>query len=406
MMDKRDKKELIAGIRDFLRDFEEPYDHREWAHFQRYRKKQRKSIPRFVKLAGIAASLFLMVYASVKYLPLLDGIDNRKTPVQKQAPDLMEDAGQYKRDSVIVDSIPPAVDAAGQNKEQIDAPPTRMPQTSRAVSDMQLGDPVFAGPTDAGASTPGSLDGLPSINKGEIETVPMSKHVAPGWKPQTGTSHRVEDIKLPALRLSTKNRLNLGDIKFGANLNSALTDKGLVLGGGLSAQIAFTNRMSAEIGLSYSSMTAGKRWAADMSDTTGSQVVESRNTIGMVSLPVSLNYAFTERFSVSLGLAPFSAVRDRRTDVIQSNRWVHGDMLSGDTTRRIISERTESNRPDSIYRGNNYWGFIQLSGYVTPPFLQRYNTVIAPYVGIPVGRLRNDRYRWLHGGVSLRFYVQ
>src|SRR5690606_13930610 len=172
----------------------------------------------------------------------------------------------------------------------------------------------------------------------------------------------------------------------------------------LSARFPLTDRISAEIGINYSRMKVGDDWAADKADTVSSQLVGTREIINMVSVPVSLGYTFSESFSASLGITPFRALGGKHIDILQRNRWVHGSSSSLDTAGKLIHERSEMSRPDSLYRGNTYWGFVQLSGHFSPAFFRRYNMVVAPYVGIPVGRLRNDRNSWLHGGVSLRFY--
>ena len=388
MMDKRDKKELITGIRDFLGDFEEPYNPEEWKHFQRHRKKkQRRPIPLFVKLAGIAASLFLVVYASMKYLPLLEGIDKTKNPMPKQAP---KPVGEVERkDSIRIDSVSRGIDRlkpVGNDS----APQIPIPRAIDSVSSGQ--HPPYSNRIEP--------------TREQLETIPLSGHLTGTVKPPYQKPYRERGIKLPNLRLPDESRIAIRNVRFGVNLNPAFTDKGFAFGGGLSARVALTDRISTEIGVGYSGMTVGNDWEADMSDTVNSQIVGSRNTVGMVSIPVSVNYAFSENFSASLGLVPFRAISDRRTDMLQTNRWMRGDMASGDTTLRLVSERSKSRRPDSLYRGSAYWGFIQLSGHIAPAVLRRYNMEIAPYVGIPVGRLRDDRYRWLHGGVSLRFYFQ
>ncbi|MBK1439836.1 hypothetical protein JHJ32_07565 [Parapedobacter sp. ISTM3] len=405
MMGKRSKKELITGVRDFLRDFEEPYDHREWERFQRHRKKkQRKPLPLFVKLAGIAASLFLMVYASVKYLPLLDGTDRKETPVPRQTPKLPADINGQREDSITIDSISQGVDRSGQTNEEDGIQPGEIRRMVDSPGDIQS--------QQVSSELPGGRETLMSDAKmimpptgSEMETVPLPKHLGSAGKLPKRTPHRGKGISLPSLHRSDESGVDLGNIGFGVNLNPAFTDKGFTFGGGVSARIPLTDRISTEIGINYSRMTAGKNWRADMTDTINSQTVGTRNTVGMVSIPFSLNYAFSENFSASLGLMPFRAVSDRRTDILQTNRWVRGDLSSGDTTRRLVSERSKMRQPDSLYLGNNYWGFVQLSGRISPTFLKRYNIVIAPYVGIPIGRLRNEQYQWLHGGVSLRFYL-
>lgn len=406
-MDKREKKELITGIRDFLRDVEEPYDHSEWEHFQRQRrKKRRRGIPLFVKLAGIAASLFLMVYASVKFLPLLERADRTKEPVLKQAPWPVGDADGKKKDSIVIDSMSPLGDSINRSNEQDNMPPIRNHLPIGPVAGVNPPPRIPTAPPAERLSTPDSPNTGQFGKTIEIKTAPLLEQVAMARKPTQGNSFRVKGVRLPNLRVLGESGMNRRRFGFGANLSPALTDNGFAFGGGVSARFALTNRISTEIGISYSRMTVGKDWEADLSDTTGFQVVGIRNTVGMLSIPVALNYAFTEHFSASVSVIPFRGVSDRRTDILQSNRWVRGDISTGDTTRRLVSERSESRRPDSLYGGKNHWGFVQLSGHVAPAFLKRYNTVIAPYVGVPVGQLRDDRYRWLHGGVSLRFYLQ
>src|SRR5690606_39963833 len=111
MMDKRPRKELIDGLRDSLRNFEERYDRSEWEHFQRQRnKRRRKPIPLFVKLAGIAASLFLMVYASVRILPLLDFTDDAGKHIPSEVTSPQKEPEQENPDSLVVDSIAKSIE--------------------------------------------------------------------------------------------------------------------------------------------------------------------------------------------------------------------------------------------------------------------------------------------------------
>lgn len=173
----------------------------------------------------------------------------------------------------------------------------------------------------------------------------------------------------------------------------------------ITARLPLSDRLSAEIGVSYEHLKVGEDKEADPADTVSLQVVGVRHAVGMVSVPVSLNYAISENFAASLGLVPFRVVRDQRTDILQRNRWVSG-ASSGDTAGRLIVERARMKQADSVYMGNTYFGFIRLSGQYTPPILPRRNLVLAPFVAVPVGRLRNDEYHWLHGGVSIRFYLR
>src|SRR3546814_412501 len=104
MMDKRPRKELIDGLRDSLRNFEERYDRSEWEHFQRPNKR-RNTVPLFVKLAGIAASLFLMVYAAVLVLPILDRPDDTGKDIQKEVPRSLGKTEQSPIDTLAVDTV-------------------------------------------------------------------------------------------------------------------------------------------------------------------------------------------------------------------------------------------------------------------------------------------------------------
>lgn len=385
-MDKKPKRELIAGIKDFLKDFEEPYDHREWKNFQRLRKrKQRKPIPLVVKLAGIAASLFLMVYASVRFLPFFEEanettgqasdsrpVPERPTPLQEMEP--------------------------GEEVSPIAEPSQR--DIGHAIQEYHIRtDSITEAVVD-------SVRIEPAVNKVDIQSISLARTLDGHRKPLHSSSHKPLVGSLPNLRPGVGNRVNLGDIKIGVNINPVFAAKGFSVGGGLSAQIPLSSRISAEIGASYSNIIVGTDLDIDVPSMEGDYMVGTRNAVGMVAVPVALNYSVTEHFSASLGLVPFRVVRDQRTDIFQSYRWVIGDISSGDTTRRLVSERRETRQPDSLYKNNSYLGFIQLSGYFSPPFLNRYNTVIAPYIGIPVGGLGDDRYRWLHGGVSLRVYLR
>ena len=199
--------------------------------------------------------------------------------------------------------------------------------------------------------------------------------------------------------------MDFENIRFGANVSPAFTNKGFTFGGGISARFPITDRIATEIGISYSRMKVGHDLTVDRMDTVATQLAGTREIISMVSIPISLGYSFSESFAASVGLTPFRALNGRRIDILQTNRWVSGGNSPRDSVGRILSERREMSRQDTVYRGNTYWGFIQLSGYYSPTFLRQYNVVVAPYIGIPIGRLRDDRNRWLHGGVSLRFYL-
>lgn len=393
-MDRKPKSELIAGIKDSLREFEVPYDHREWIHFQQRRKqRQRKTVPLFVKLAGIAASLFLMVYASVKLLPLISQ-DEVLRPA-KPALTLQRPPNPVDPKQDLIDSIVPSVGAAerssGQPYERQSKQEDKQP---RAISEIaNLRQFKF----DRVQDVPLSTDSIGmAINKelAEKKQVTLTK---------PGSSLVIED---PSLRKGLGIAPDFRNINAGVQLNPLFTDRGFALGGGLSASIALSRRISIEVGANYSKLSVGQDREADTNDTVSQQIVSTSHAVGMVSVPISMNYALSESFSASVGIMPFKAVSDLRTDILQSYRWIPGDIASGDTTGRLISEQHEWRRSDSLYKNNTYLGFIYLSGYISPPLLRRYNMVIAPYVGIPVGTLRSDRYRWLHGGVSLRMYLR
>jgi len=398
-MDKKPKKELIDGIKDFLRDFEEPYDPREWEYFQRKRKR-RNPVPLFVKLAGVAASLFLLVYASVKFLPSLDTTDKKTedTMSRRLSKPSNESDGQGK-DTAALAPIPraPDVDSVGRLDRDI----------LQALGERELPDPVTSEPERTTPLLTDSLGIARTTEKFELKAIPFGKGLAGNQELPYGKREKTIGMEIQSRRpLVGGDGVDIHTVKVGIHVNPLFSNKGLSLGGGVSAQIPLSNKLYAEIGASYANMTVGTDMEVDKTDTVSIQTAGIRNAVGMVSLPVSLNYALTENFAASLGIVPFRVVSAQRTDILQTYRWVPGDIASGDTTGRLISERSESKRPDSLYKNTNYWGFIQLSGQVSPPFLKRYNAVIAPYIGIPVGQLRQDRYRWLHGGVSFRVYLR
>ncbi|WP_436833573.1 hypothetical protein [Parapedobacter sp. DT-150] len=408
-MDRKPRKELIAGIKDFLRDIEEPYDHREWEHFQRHRNaKRRKPVPLFVKLAGIAASLFLMVYASVRFLPFFERVGQNEQAIPVQHPPSSDSRDSTTKDTAVIEPAPSALDVEHDDQKDEDISVKRLSPAlpTEAASEREALDSVIPTTTRAVPLTPDSLRISHVTKKTEIQAVPLSKAWSLHRSSLHGKPNKSLHISLPNLWPPAGSRGDLSGISVGFNLNPALSNKGFSLGGGVSARIPLSDRISTEIGLTYTTMKVGRDRAADITDTVSTQLVGMRNTVGMVMLPVSLNYAISEHFTASLGVAPFTVVRDRRTDILESYHWIRGDVASGDTSLRLVSERSELKRPDSLYQNNTYLGFIQLSGYVHPPFLRRYNAVIAPYIGVPIGRLRNDQYRWLHGGVSFRIYLR
>ena len=406
MMDKRPRKELIDGIRDFFRDFEEPYDHTEWEQFQRLRKsKQRKPVPLFIKLAGVAASLVLMAYASVRLLPFFDGLYETGGKASKERPYRLEGKEQQAKDTLTVDSLAPSVDDGDHLHEKPDGlvPSNRLPRVRRE----EKARPVsVVAPVSNTGLIPDSIAPAQAIKKPALQNIPLAADLG-GHRnlPQTEPARPVRMNFHNRWPLSGNWRV-LGGSRIGFNINPAFTNKGLSLGGGVSAQIPLSSRISTEIGVSYTNLRIGANMPLDMADTVSTQLIGIRHSVGMVAIPISLHYPIAKNLSATVGLTPFKVVRDQRTDILQSYRWVAGDVLSGDTAGRLVGERTTLQRADSLYKGKTYLGFIRVSGQFSPPLLKRYNAVIAPFVAIPVGRLRDDEYRWLHGGVSLRIYLR
>ena len=288
----------------------------------------------------------------------------------------------------------------GKDKEQqpidIDTPAMDA-VTPVAGKDKQ---PMRKGVTVTPAVVARATNGIDSI-----QTIPVVKGLggqkkAPHTKPDKPI---LGDYSNP--RPLVENRVKFGGIRMGLNVTPGFSDKGFSFGGGISVQVPISSRLSSEIGLSYRSLKTGIDMKADRTDTLAPQIIQTRSAVGMVAIPISVNYVVTENFSASLGIMPVRVVRDQRTDVLQSYRWVMGEGVPGDTIRRLVGDRTRLQRTDSLYKGNTYLGFIQLSGRYRPPFLKRYNVAIAPYIALPVGRLQRDQYKWIHGGVSLRIYL-
>ncbi|MEC3881398.1 hypothetical protein [Parapedobacter sp. 10938] len=407
MMDKRPRKELIDGLRDSLRNFEERYDRSEWEHFQQHRNgKRRKPVPLFVKLAGIAVALVVVVYASVRVLPLLDRTDDAGKHTPSEVPHPRPDEGKEQADSLTVDSL--VTPTEGQTRESTNVPTAQSENTiiqtrnsmvsdlipreevgntgahqhRKAIARVETNAPIVCSPANQRPARTG-------IVKRKIARSPQG-----GRKPL--------HIDLPKIGGWSWGWPTFSGINVGAHISPVLTNKGFSLGGGVSARLPLTNRLTAEIGVSYLNVKVGQDKEADPADTVSLQVVGVQNAVGMVAVPVSLNYAISENFGASLGLVPFRVVRDQRTDILQRNRWVG----NGDGTGRLEGERSVMKRADSVYMGNTYLGFVRLSGQYTPPILPRRNLVLAPFVAVPVGRLWNDDYRWLHGGVSVRWYLR
>lgn len=401
-MDKRPRKELIDGLRDSLRNFEERYDRSEWEHFQQHRNgKRRKPIPLFVKLAGIAAMIIVMVYASVRVLPLLDRTDDDVKHTTSEVYRPRFDNGKEEHvDSPTVDSLvqpveEETVDVAVQTGHTVvwEQMPRREayivgPRPHRKViTRIETNAPIFRS----------------SENQRPIITGIVRRNIE--GSPQRADKSLLND--LPKIGDWTLRWPAFSGIDVGVHITPLFTNKGFSLGGGVSAQLPLTDRLGAEIGVSYLNVKVGQDKEADLADTVSMQLVGVRNSVGLVALPLSLNYEISERFTVSLGLSPFRVVRDQRTDILQRNRWISGNVSSSDSTGgRLVTERTRSQRADSVYMGNTYLGFVQLSGMYTPSILPRRNLVLMPFVAVPMGRLRKEENSWLHGGVSIRFYLR
>ncbi len=397
-MDKRPRKELIDGLKEILRDFEEPYDHREWSRFQRQRQgKRRGPIPLFLKLSGIAASLFLMVYASVKLLPLLDGLDKSGREVPNvaasspapAAPQRLPDNARPVDTGTHVGDLRPA-DEPGKGSAPIET--LRSAAPSNEIETMSAAEPVAIAPVAVSRQQMATLRGeqLPHT----VVSTPLGKQVGRAALPRS----RLQPLFI--------DKEAFGDIQVGFQVNPALTDKGFSIGGGVSAKIAMTKRIAAEIGANYSTMTVGMDTAIEGPIREADYVVGIRNSLGTVAIPIALHYAITDHFSASLGLVPFKVVSDQRTEIRESYRWGRGNVASGDTALRLVGQRLTSRRPDSLYHGNTYWGFVHVTGQLSPALLKRQGIVVAPFLAIPVGGLRDDRYRWLHGGLSFRMYLR
>ncbi|MFB2120008.1 hypothetical protein [Parapedobacter sp. 2B3] len=407
-MDKRPKKELIDGVRDSLRNFEERYDRSEWEHFQQRRKKKcRKPVPLFVKLAGIAASLFLMVYASVRILPLLNLVEDHRKHVPTEVPQQREgpkEKEQGQPDSLAADSL---VQPVGRYEQSEVSPLSVNGVNDDAVNRTKAKETVGRHMATQRHQKQRAARIQRIELKARLQTAGLStvRDQNPGRLRQQSSPQR--RIDLPEMDGLTANWPVISGIRVGANITPAFTNKGFSLGGGVSAQLPLSNRLSLEVGTSYMKVKVGQDMEADPADTVSLQRVGMRNAVGMVALPVALSYAISESFTVSAGLFPFRVVHGRHTDILLRYRWVNDGAASAESTGgRLIEERTRMQRVDSVYLGNTYIGFIQLSGQYHPPILKRRNPVLAPYVAIPLGRLRSDEYRWLHGGVSVRWYLR
>lgn len=392
-MDKKPKKELIEGIRDFLKDIEEPYDRREWEHFQQQRKsKKRHPIPLFIKLIGAAASLCLVVYASVKIGSFFERKQTTETKVIQQIPHPPSNKEERQtKDTLILDSNILEIN----HVEKLDR---KIPKVLRSaalppnVKRERLPEILMK---DLSASSKLSIS----------DSKAKEKQILKNKKSFLATSKKSKRLKLPTFKPLFGENTNISNINVGINVNPAFTNKGFSFGAGLSTKIPLSTRISAELGANYSRIAVGTAIEPDLTDTTHIQTIGIRHTVGMISVPVSLNYAISESFSFSLGVTPFKAITDRRKETQQWYRWETANASTGDSTRLWVGERREFQYADSTYKNNSYLGFVQLSGRISPPFLKKFNTVVEPYIAVPIGKLHNDPYKWTNGGVSLRIYL-
>lgn len=407
MMDRKPKKELIEGIRDALRDFEEPYDPKEWEYFQQQRKakiKKRKFIPLWVKLTGIAACISFMVYAAVRILPFFNEIHKSGNKAMEQASDSSFAKEHKVTGTVTLDSVSSASTLAYPlHKEEINKlkPPRQSPGLIRKKV---LQNPNAITSTFDTISTPDS-GSIPRKTLNKFNDIPFLKDLQENKMSLPEKLTTPVDSQLPKLNTLSRGQINRRYINAGFNIDLGFSEKGLLYGGGVSVQIPLSGRLLAEIGVSYSRMTIGTDMEVDKPDTISLHKIGIRHTLGMASLPISLHYVVSDGFSVALGMKPFMVVTDQRTDIYLSYKWIPPDISSNTSIGRLVSERHELRRSDSLYKNKAYLGFVQLSGYISPPFLRKHNAVIAPYIAIPVGDLQNDPYKWVHGGVSFRIYL-
>ncbi|MBL1408007.1 hypothetical protein [Sphingobacterium faecale] len=230
-------------------------------------------------------------------------------------------------------------------------------------------------------------------------TIPFPEDIQERKMPFFGASEKSKRLKFPNLRPLIGNSADISKINVGLNVNSAFSSKGFSFGDGLSAKIPLSTWLSGELRASYSRLTVGEEIEAD------TMHIRIRHTVGMISVPVLLNYTVSENFSVSLGVTPSKVITERRRETLQFYQWEPVSTSSADSTRRLVSERRESSYEDSVYKNNTYLGFARLSGRLSPSFLKKFNVVIEPYIAFPIGTLHSDQYNWTHGGVSLRGYL-
>ena len=412
-MDKKPKKELVDGIRDFLKDLEEPYDSKEWKRFERHRKaRKRRIIPPFIKLTAAAVCIGFMVYASVRILPFLNSSKTRNKPVTTGTS--KPDVGNNQRP---VNTSP--VDTLESVMQPPDVPQTSAAQQTNRRSPLRASPRLPAFSNSSSANAPEEVLGpSDSIDpQWQAHKAPFQPLVLPPvfgrskmWLP--AMVGRASNLQLPAgVMLSGKargqgDRHNDGQIQAGVLVDLGFSDKGLYYGGGGFVHLPLMGRLSLEAGVTYGRITVGSDSTADRSDTLSLQQVGIRHALGKIAVPLSLHYQFSAGFSASVGIAPFMVLSDRRTDMYQSYKWVpsSGNPPSNGSPGRIVSNRRNVHYADTAYKKDVYVGFVRLSAQVSPPFLRAHNLSVAPYIAIPVGPLKQDKYTWVNGGVSLRMY--
>src|SRR3546814_3366960 len=73
-------------------------------------------------------------------------------------------------------------------------------------------------------------------------------------------------LSFPGVGRLVSGRMDLGDITVGFNVTPAFTNKSFSLGGGVSARIPLSGRLSAEVGVSYMSLRVGTDREVDKTD--------------------------------------------------------------------------------------------------------------------------------------------
>lgn len=519
-MGKNPKKELIDDIRDFLLDFEESYDDKEWRKFQEYRQvKPKKTIPLYIKLAGIAVSLILVVYASVKISTFLNSTKQteQSTPNEKQVKDsTAQDSTETKQieyhqfgDSLIEQSLPlPPSDADKLMERKIEINKTLLqlkkqiahltsmgpadndseikdalrnlenqiaaftlenprPKLANDLTNKGHGGIQLVGQAQENSRTINSTDEyrqqrvkdrkiiIERLSSSSLYYAPrkgsdlifstfpyvdgrsltydaihlrktmkdnFSTNISDKEKPKGRKPNSANSLQFHSFKKLFDQDISLRYLRPGISFNTGFTPKGLSMGAGVSVQIPLTDRISTEIGGSYAHIKGETDLKTDYDILTGPYgitrpqisgliAVENigigvKHNLGIISLPISVNYQFSRSFSSSLTLKPFKVIGERRTDIAKENTWEPLPSSFGTSKRLLSSEIREIKQSSTDYKNNTYWGFIEASTSISPPFLNKYNTVIAPYLAIPVGKLNKDQYNWINGGLSLKFYFR